>query len=81
MQDWVAEHEDDKGFLNLFNKKYIAEQRRRDIIETALSGRRDNVSIVVIHALAIKRFQLLDTCANLYSETKRHTGEEESEYF
>jgi hypothetical protein len=59
MQDWVAEHEDDKGFLSLFNKKYIAEQRRRDIIETALSGRRDNVSIVVIHVLAIKRFQLL----------------------
>ena len=49
MQDWVSEHENDKGFLSLFNKKYIAEQRRREIIQIALSGRRDNVYIVFIH--------------------------------
>jgi hypothetical protein len=43
MEDWVEEHKDDKGFLNLFNKKYISEQRRSDIMRRALSGRRDNV--------------------------------------
>ncbi len=52
MQDWVADHEDDKGLLCLFNKKHIAEQRRRDIIETALSGRRDNVSMYCRHTCA-----------------------------
>ena len=39
----MEEHKDDKGFLNLFNKKYISEQRRSDIMRRALSGRRDNV--------------------------------------
>ena len=43
MEDWVEKHQSDEGFLGLFNRKYISEQRRRDIIERALSGRRDNV--------------------------------------
>ena len=43
MEDWVEEHKDDKGFLNLFSKKYISERRRSDIMRRALSGRRDNV--------------------------------------
>ena len=44
MEDWVHEHQDDKGFLGLFNKKYVSEQLRTDMIRRALSGRRDNVS-------------------------------------
>jgi hypothetical protein len=43
LEEWVEEHKDDKGFLNLFNKKYISEQRRSDMIRRALSRRRDNV--------------------------------------
>ncbi len=43
MEDWVEEHKDDSGFLNLFNKKYISEQRRNDMMRRALSGHRDNV--------------------------------------
>ncbi len=30
---------DDKGFLNLFNKKYISEQRRNDIYDASSSLR------------------------------------------
>jgi hypothetical protein len=45
MEDWVHEHQDDKGFLGLFNKKYVSEQLRTDMIRRALSGRRDNVSL------------------------------------
>ena len=42
LEDWVKDHRDDKGFLNLFNLKYISEKRRHDMINRALSGRRDN---------------------------------------
>jgi hypothetical protein len=44
MENWVKEHKDDKGFLNLFNTKFVSEKRRHDMIRRALSGRRDNVS-------------------------------------
>jgi hypothetical protein len=43
MEDWVEEHKDDTGCLNLFNKKYISEQRRNDVMRRALLGHRDNV--------------------------------------
>jgi hypothetical protein len=45
MIDWVEKHQSDEGFLGLFNRKYISVQRRREIIERALSGWRDNVRI------------------------------------
>jgi hypothetical protein len=34
-------------YQGLFNKKYISEQRRRQIIEQALSGRRDKVCVLL----------------------------------
>jgi hypothetical protein len=42
LEDWVKDHRDDKGFLKLLNLKQTPEKCRHDVINRALSGRRDN---------------------------------------
>ena len=44
LDDWVEDHASDKGFLGLFNEKFLSVKRRRAIIAKALAGRRDNVT-------------------------------------
>ena len=40
MEDWVENHRDDEGFLNLFNEKQTYVSARRQIIWDALRGRK-----------------------------------------
>jgi hypothetical protein len=81
LHEWVEEHKDDKGFLNLFNKKYISEQRQSDMIHWALSGRRDNVQpYIFINLLffALPTF-FVWLIFNICLESKRYPGQKKKE--
>ena len=42
LSDWKDKHQEDDGFLNLFNEKFISVEKRHEIILQAISGRRCN---------------------------------------
>ena len=58
MVDWVEHHKDDKGFLNLFNTKYVSEKRRTELIRSAMSGRRDNKKKGILGKRTLNRMEL-----------------------